>query len=78
VRGLGTLFEDLQPERPLPGDHPGVVEGVDVEGAVLLGELPPDRPQLARRVSPVDARARRLDRMHLVSRSGGRDEHVGG
>jgi hypothetical protein len=36
---LGEFLDDFQAERPLPGHHVGVVEGVDVGAALLAGDL---------------------------------------
>ena len=72
---VGDLVEDLQPDRPLAGDDVRVIEGVDQNGAGLLGQrgrrqerlldAGPDQPhRRAVALGGRDLRQRRPDRHH--------------
>jgi len=43
LRHVGQGRDDLQPNRPLPGDHGGVIVRGDIDQAALLGQRPRSR-----------------------------------
>ncbi len=72
------LFQDLQPDRALPGDHVRVVERVDEHRAGLLGELPGPGQGLGQRVPvQVHVGAVAAGGGQLGQRRPGRHEHGG-